>query len=329
MDAELTGHLGYERGDPGRAPLGQLPQRHDAEDGRHRGRRPAAWTSPGTGTARSPRGWCPRAPAGSAACEDMIISLYAGGMTVRDIQHHLAATLGTELSHETISQRHRRRPRGGQGLAVAAAGGVLPGGLPRRAGGQGPRRRARPQQGRAPRRRGRHGRRSSTCSGSGCKHTEGAKFWAGVCAELANRGVRDVLIVCCDGLTGLPEAIEATWPHTTVQTCVVHLIRASMRFVSYGDRKAVAAAAAPDLHRAHRGRRRVEALGTFADSDLGRKYPATVATWQHAWERFIPFLAFRPGAAQDHLHHQRDRVAELPAAARSSRTAATSPTTTP
>jgi putative transposase len=86
---------------------------------------------------------------------------------------------------------------------------------------------------------------------------EGAKFWAGVCAELRNRGVRDVLIVCCDGLTGFPEAIEATWPQATVQTpavvCTVHLIRAAMRFVSYADRRRVAARAAPDLHRPHRG----------------------------------------------------------------------------
>jgi hypothetical protein len=69
--------------------------------------------------------------------------------------------------------------------------------------------------------------------------TEGAKFWAGVCAELANWGVKDVLIVCCDGLTGFPEAVQATWPQVTVQTCVVHLIRAA-RFVNYKDRKPVA-----------------------------------------------------------------------------------------
>jgi hypothetical protein len=75
--------------------------------------------------------------------------------------------------------------------------------------------------------------------------TEGAKFRAGVCAELRNRGVRDTLIVCCDGLTGFPEAIEATWPQSTVQTCTVHLIRAAMRFVSYQDRKKVAAALKP------------------------------------------------------------------------------------
>jgi putative transposase len=73
----------------------------------------------------------------------------------------------------------------------------------------------------------------------------GREVWAGVLAELRNRGVRDVLIACCDGLTGFPEAIEATWPHTVVQTCVVHLIRASMRFISYGDRKPVAAALRP------------------------------------------------------------------------------------
>ena len=77
--------------------------------------------------------------------------------------------------------------------------------------------------------------------------TEGAKFWAGVCAELANRGVKDVLIVCCDGLTGFPEAIEATWPQATVQTCVVHLIRAAMRFVNYHDRKPCRGRAEADL----------------------------------------------------------------------------------
>jgi transposase-like protein len=84
--------------------------------------------------------------------------------------------------------------------------------------------------------------------------------------------------------------------HTTVQTCVVHLIQASMRFVSYGDRKKVAAAlrriyTAPTADTAE------TALLEFADSELGRKYPATVVTWQNAWERFIPFLAFASGGA--------------------------------
>ncbi len=123
--------------------------------------------------------------------------------------------------------------------------------------------------------------------------TEGAKFWAGVCANLANRGVKDVLIVCCDGLSGFPEAIEATWSKALVQTCVVHLIRASMRFVSYTDRKAVAAMLRP-IYTAPSEDAALMALAAFADSTLGKKYPAAVASWENAWERFTPFLAFGP-----------------------------------
>ena len=123
--------------------------------------------------------------------------------------------------------------------------------------------------------------------------TEGAKFWASVCSQLANRGVKDVLIVCCDGLTGFPEAIAATWERAVVQTCVVHLIRASMRFVSYTDRKAVAAMLRP-IYTAPDEDAALIALATFADSKLGKKYPTAVATWESAWERFTPFLAFGP-----------------------------------
>ena len=123
--------------------------------------------------------------------------------------------------------------------------------------------------------------------------TEGAKFWAGVCAELRNRGVRDVLIVCCDGLTGFPEAIEATWPQATVQTCTVHLIRAAMRFVSYDDRKKVAAALRP-IYTAPTVEAAETELLAFADSELGRGTRPRSATWENAWERFIPFLAFPP-----------------------------------
>jgi putative transposase len=129
---------------------------------------------------------------------------------------------------------------------------------------------------------------------------EGAKFWAGVCADLANRGIRDVLIVCVDGLTGdgqgltgLPEAIEATWNEATVQTCVVHLIRAAMRFVGYQDRKKVAAAMKP-IYTAASAEAALTELETFKVSDLGVKYPHAVKTWEAAWERFTPFLAFPP-----------------------------------
>jgi len=105
--------------------------------------------------------------------------------------------------------------------------------------------------------------------------------------------VKDVLIVCCDGLTGFPEAIAATWPQATVQTCVVHLIRAAMRFVNYKDRKPVAAALKP-IYTASSEDTALEALEEFKTSPLGIRYPTTVRTFEDAWDRFTPFLAFPP-----------------------------------
>ena len=214
-------------------------------------------------------------------------------MTVRDIEQHLARTLGTELSHDTISKITDAVLEEVQGLADPAAGRGLPDHVPRRAGGEGPRR--------AP------GRNKAAhiavgVDMDGVKHvlgiwvqsTEGAKFWAGVCAELANRGVRDVLIACCDGLTGLPEAIEATWPHTIgadlrgapdPRLDAVRVLRRTARSVAAALRPIYTAA---DVEAAE------TALLEFAESDLGRRYPATVAAWERAWERFIPFLAFPP-----------------------------------
>jgi transposase-like protein len=122
---------------------------------------------------------------------------------------------------------------------------------------------------------------------------EGASFWAGVCADLANRGVKDALIVCTDGLGGFPEAIEATWPTAVVQTCVVHLLRSSMRFVNYKDRKAVAAALKP-IYTAANEDQALEALHVFTEGQWGQKYPNTCAAWERAWEKFTPFLAFPP-----------------------------------
>ena len=110
--------------------------------------------------------------------------------------------------------------------------------------------------------------------------------------EPSHRGVQDVFIVCCDGLKGLPEAVEATWPDSMVQTCVVHLIRAANRWVAYGDRKAVSMAlkklyTAPDEATVR------AALDEFADSELGHKYPQSVKVWSDAWERFVPFCSSR------------------------------------
>ena len=212
MQTELTGHLGYEHSDAVGRGSGNSRNGTSAK---------TIGTEVGDITLAQPRdrnstftsALVPKGQRRLGGLEDMIISLYAGGMTIRDIQHHLAATLGTELSHETISN-----------LTDAVADEVVEW-------------QSRPLEAFYPViyldaivvkiRDGAHvtNRAAHIAVGvdlDGVKHvlgiwvqaTEGAKFWAGVCAQLANRGVRDVLIVCCDGLTGFPEAIEATWPST-------------------------------------------------------------------------------------------------------------------
>ena len=291
LGAELTSHLGYRKGDPaGRAVPnsrnGTTPKTVHSEVGSIPLDIPRDRNS-----TFEPR-LVPKGERQVGGLADMIISLYAGGMTIRDIQAHLARTIGTELSHETISKitdavleevkAWQSRPLDPVYPVIYLDALVV-------------------------KVRDSHQVRNKAAHIAvgidldGVKHvlgiwvqtSEGAKFWAGVLAELRNRGITDTLIVCCDGLTGFPEAIEATWPRAIVQTCTVHLIRASMRFVSYTDRKRVAAALRP-VYTAPTVEAAETALLEFAGSDLGRKYPATVATWENAWERFIPFLEFPP-----------------------------------
>jgi putative transposase len=121
---------------------------------------------------------------------------------------------------------------------------------------------------------------------------EGSKYWLSVLSQIKNRGVGDVLIVCCDGLNGLPDAIEAVWPHATIQTCVVHLLRGSFRYASYTDRKKIAAGLRP-IYTAVSQDAAAEALDEFED-EWGHKYPAIVDLWRDAWEVFTPFLAYPP-----------------------------------
>jgi putative transposase len=291
LAAELTDHLGYDKGDPaGRGSPnsrnGTTPKTVASEVGDV----PLDTPRDRAGTFE-PR-LVPKGARRVGGLDEQIISLYAGGMTVRDIQAHLARTIGTELSHDTISKitdavldevkAWQSRPLEELYPIIYLDALVV-----------------KVRDGHQVRNKAAH--IAVGVDLDGIKHvlgiwvqaTEGAKFWAGVCAELANRGVKDVLIVCCDGLTGFPEAIEATWPQATVQTCVVHLIRASMRFVSYKDRKAVAAAlkavyTAPTVEAAE------TALFDLESSELGQRYPATISTWTAAWERFIPFLEFPP-----------------------------------
>jgi putative transposase len=288
LDAELTGHLGYERGDPvGRGSPnsrnGTTPKMVQSEVGSLPLEVPRDRVS-----SFEPR-LVPKGERRLAGLDDMIISLYARGMTVRDIQHHLARTIGTELSHDTVSKitdavteevkAWQARPLEPIYPIVYVDALVV-----------------KVRDGHQVRNKAAH--LAVGVDLDGVKHvlgiwvqsTEGAKFWAGVMAELANRGVRDILIACCDGL---PEAIEATFPHATVQTCVVHLIRASMRYVAYQDRKRMAAALKP-IYTAPTVDAAETALLEFAESEMGKRNKAAVATWQNAWERFIPFLAFAP-----------------------------------
>ena len=291
LQVELADHVGYEKGDE---------EAHLYPNSRNGSYPKTVATQVGDLPLNVPRdregSFVPRlVPKGSrrlGGLDDMIISLYAGGMTVRDIEHHLARTLDTELSRETISKitdevadevlAWQNRPleafypviyldaiivkiRDGAHVinkAAHIAVGVDMDGV-------------------------------KHVLGIWIQETEGAKFWAGVCAELANRGVKDVLIVCCDGLTGFPEAIEATWPESMIQTCVVHLIRAAMRFVNYKDRKQVAAALKP-IYQAPNADTALAALSEFEASELGQKNPNTVKTFENAWDRFTPFLAFPP-----------------------------------
>jgi putative transposase len=291
LAAELTGHLGYEKGDPaGRGTPnsrnGSSPKTLATEVG------PVPLAVPRDRDGSFEPRLVPKGARRAGGLDEVIISLYAGGMTVRDIQHHLARTIGTELSHDTISRvtdavaeevkAWQARPLEELYPVIYLDALVV-----------------KVRDGHQVRNKAAH--IAVGVDLDGVKHVlgiwvqaaEGAKFWAGICAELRNRGIRDVLIVCCDGLTGFPEAVEATWPAAMVQTCTVHLIRSSMRFVAYGDRKKVAAALKP-VYTAPTADAAESELLAFAESPLGRKYPATVAAWERSWERFTPFLAFPP-----------------------------------
>ena len=123
------------------------------------------------------------------------------------------------------------------------------------------------------------------------EQNEGAKFWLRVMTELKNRGVEDVLLAVVDGLKGFPEAILAVFPEATVQTCVVHLLRHSLDFVSYKDRKPVAAAL-KGIYRAVDAAAAEAALAGFEAGPWGRKYPAIGQSWRRAWGEVIPFYAF-------------------------------------
>jgi putative transposase len=125
------------------------------------------------------------------------------------------------------------------------------------------------------------------------ENTEGAKFWMKVFADLQTRGVQDILIAVTDGLKGMPEALAAVFPATTLQTCIVHLIRNSLDFASWKDRRELAAALKP-IYSAASADAALAELNAFEQGAWGQKFPTVVAAWRRAWDRVIPFFAFPP-----------------------------------
>jgi putative transposase len=222
--------------------------------------------------------------------DDKIISMYARGMSTREIVGHLRELYGLEVSPDLISAvtdavldevatwqarplepiyplvffdalRVKIRDEGlVRNKAIHVALGV-------RADG------------------------TKEILGLWIEQNEGAKFWLRVMNELRNRGVEDILIAVVDGLKGFPDAILAVFPETTVQTCIVHLLRLSLDFVSYKDRKAVATAL-KDIYRAIDATTAEAALTAFETGEWGRKYPAIGQSWRRAWGEVIPFYAF-------------------------------------
>ena len=223
--------------------------------------------------------------------DEQILALYAGGMSTRDIQRHLRELYGVEVSDGLVSEvtaSIQDDVRAWQGrpleeLYVAVYLDALQVAI-------------RDQQ--VVRKKAVYvavgvtleGERD--CLGLWIEKTEGARFWTSVMTELRNRGVKDILFVCTDGLTGFPEAIDAVFPESVNQTCIVHLVRQSLRYLSWKERKSCAG----ELRRiytaadADQARQVLDELQeTWSDS---KTRTAALAVWDRAWDRVIPFLAF-------------------------------------
>ena len=290
MQGELSHHLGY--------PLGATP----AMGGNHRNGASGKTVLTEDGPLRIE---VPRDREGSfepllipkherrfTGFDDKIVAMYARGMTVREIQALLAEQYGTEVSPEFISSvtdevmaevtawqarplepmypvvffdalRVKIREEGVvRNKAIYLALGVLPDG-------------------------------SRDILGLWIENTEGAKFWMKVFNDLKTRGVNDVLIAVTDGLKGMAEALGAVFPATTLQTCIVHLIRNSLDYASWKDRKGLAAAIRP-IYTASSAESAEAELVAFERSPWGQKFPTVVAAWRRAWDKVIPFFAFPP-----------------------------------
>ena len=291
LGAELSHHLGYP---PGAAKPDELGNHRNGSSGK------TVLTEDGPVRIEVPRDregsfepvLIPKHERRFTGFDDKIVAMYARGMTVREIQAFLAEQYGTEVSAEFISSvtdavmaevtAWQARPLEPmypvvffdalrvkiredavvRNKAIYLALGVLPDG-------------------------------TRDILGLWIENTEGAKFWMKVFNDLKTRGVADVLIAVTDGLKGIGEALGAVFPATTLQTCIVHLIRNSLDYASWRDRKLLATALRP-VYTAASAEAAAMALEEFERGAWGQKYPTVTASWRRAWDRVIPFFAFPP-----------------------------------
>jgi putative transposase len=287
LGAELTEHLGYPAGE---APPG------GAGNHRNGSTRKTVKTELGPVDVKTPRdrkgSFEPKLVAKRqtrlAGLDERILGLYAGGMSVRDIEQHLRDLYGVELGRDTISRVTDAVIEDVQAWRIRPLEAVYPiiyfDALM-----------VKVREDRSVRTRACYLAVGVTVEGERdvlgiwWQETEGAKFWLAVLNDLHQRGVQDVLVCCVDGLAGFPEAIEAVFPQAWVQTCIVHQIRSSMRYVAYRDRKAVARDLKP-IYRAVNAEAAWEALEAF-DKTWGERYPMIAESWRARWEHITPFLA--------------------------------------
>lgn len=288
LGAEMDDHLGYVKGDPagngtGNSRNGSYGKTITTTSG------PVRLSVPRDRKSEFEPQIVEKGQRRVGAVDDMILSLYSRGMTTRDIRAHLAEVYGADVSPALVSAvtdvvadeiiEWQNRPLDSF-YAILYIDALV---VKVRDGGAVDNKAAYLVTG---------------VDADGFKHVlgiwlgaaEGSRFWAGVLAELRNRGIRDVLFACCDGLNGLPDAITATWPKATVQTCVIHLIRSSLKYVSWKDRKKATAAMRP-IYTALNEAAAKTALENLR-RDFGKKSPGMVAAWERAWDQFVPFLVF-------------------------------------
>ena len=287
LGAELTDHLGYA---PGQAPPG------GAGNTRNGSTTKTVQTELGPVEVKTPRdrkgSFEPQLVAKRqtrlAGLDDKVLALYAGGMSVRDIEAHLQDLYGVEIGRDTISrvtdaviadaEAWRTRPL--EAVYPIVWFDCLM---------------VKVREDRSVRNRACYLAIGASVDGERevlgiwWQETEGAKFWLAVLNDLHQRGVQDVLVACVDGLAGFPEAIEAVFPQAWVQTCIVHQIRNSMRYVAWKDRKRVAADLKP-VYRAVNADAAWQALEQF-DEQWGERYPMIADSWRQRWAQITPFLA--------------------------------------